>query len=388
MISIRSQYFSRLLLLCSLLVCGAVTFGARSAVAQQAPPSLYGTPPAQTASQAAPQAAPQAATPSSPPDAPLAPTADAAEQLKAATVLIGKGRFDEALQQLDKMAAETPEPAGVERLRGTVLYHQEKFGAADIAFAKALQQDPGDHTAIQMRGMILFRTGRPGDAIPYLEKANTWLPEENSDANYVLGLAYTQTKKYDEARKAFAALYGFPPESASAYLLSARLLLRNEFLPVAQEDARKALELDPKIPLAHQVLGEIALAQGENEMAQAEFERERTSNPMYPGVYDRLGDTYFRLGKLDEAQRALNRAILLDPYSTGPLMLLGKVLMKRGDASMAVNFLRKAEGMDPGSYQIHTLLGQAYRSMGRKDDAAAEFNESERLQNGTPGGKK
>jgi len=55
---------------------------------------------------------------------------------------------------------------------------------------------------------------------------------------------------------------------------------------------------------------------------------------------------------------------------------------------MAVNFLRKAEGMDPGSYQIHTLLGQAYRSMGRKDDAAAEFNESERLQNGTPGGKK
>jgi Flp pilus assembly protein TadD len=69
-------------------------------------------------------------------------------------------------------------------------------------------------------------------------------------------------------------------------------------------------------------------------------------------------------------------------------MLLGKVLMKRGDASMAVNFLRKAEGMDPGSYQIHTLLGQAYRSMGRKDDAAAEFNESERLQNGTPGGKK
>jgi predicted Zn-dependent protease len=276
----------------------------------------------------------------------------------------------------------------VERLRGTVFYHQEKFTDADIAFAKALQQDPEDHEATQMRGMILFRTGRPGEAIPYLQKANAWLPSENSSANYVLGLAYLQTKKYDEARQAFAALYGFPPESASSYLLSARLLLRNEFLPIAENDARKALELDPKIPLAHQALGEIALAQGQNEMAAAEFERERAANPLFAGVYDRLGDTYLRLGKLDDAQQALNRAILLDPYSTGPLILLGKALLKRGDSSMAVNFLKKAEGMDPGSYQIHTLLGQAYRSMGLKTESAAEFAESERLQNGTTTGSK
>jgi predicted Zn-dependent protease len=303
--------------------------------------------------------------------------------MKEIVQLMGKGKYDDALVQLDKLAALTPEPAGVELLRGTALYHQEKFVQADIAFAKALQQDPGDHEATQMRGMILFRTGRPSEAIPYLVKANTWLAGENSDANYVLALAYIQTKKYDEARRSLAAVYGFPPESASSYLLSARFLLRNEFLQIATDDARKALELQPTIPLAHQALGEIALAQGANEQAEAEFQSERLSNPLYPGVYDRLGDTYLRLGKLDEAQKSLNRAILLDPYSTGPLILLGKVLLKRGDSNMAVSFLRKAEGMDPGSYQIHTLLGQAYRSMGLRTESAAEFAESERLQNGT-----
>jgi len=340
------------------------------------------------ASAGAQTTAPAAATaPAAPlqaaPDAPVAPSEDVAAQLKDITQLMGKGKYDAALGQLDKLAAQTPEPAGVERLRGTALYHQEKFVDADIAFARALKQDPEDHEATQMRGMILFRTGRPGEAIPYLQKANTWLAAENSDANYVLGLAYLQTQKYDDARKAFATLFGFPPESASSYLLSARLLLRNEFLPIAQEDAQKALELDPKIPLAHEVLGEIALAQGANEQAESEFQRERVSNPMYPVVYDRLGDTYLRLGKLDEAQRSLNRAILLDPFSTGPLILLGKVLLKRGDSNMAVSFLRKAEGMDPRNYQIHTLLGQAYRGMGMKTESAAEFGESERLQNGT-----
>jgi predicted Zn-dependent protease len=318
-------------------------------------------------------------------DAPIAQEAALSQSLKEITQLIGNAQYDEALQKLDKLAAQAPEPAGVERLRGSVLYEQEKLSAADVAFAKALQQDPSDHVAIQMRGLILFRTGRSAEAVPYLQNANTWLPEINADANYVLGLAYIQTHKYDDARKAFAAVYGFPPDSAASYLLSSRLLLRNEYLPIAQADARKALEIDAKVPLAHQALGEIALAQGHNEEAQVEFEQERASNPLYPGVYDRLGDTYLRLGKLDDAQRALNRAILLDPYSTGPLILLGKVLLKRGDANMASSFLRKAEGMDPRNYQTRMLLGQAYRSMGRKEDATREFNEAERLQTGPSG---
>lgn len=294
--------------------------------------------------------------------------------------LINQAKYDEALRALDGLAAQSPEPAGVERLRGTALYLQDKFGPADAAFAKALQQDPNDHESTQMRGMVLFRTGQPEAAIPYLLKANTWLADQNADANYVLGIAYVQTKRYDDARKSFAQMFNFPPESAPSYLLSARLLLRNEFLPVSKDYAHKALQLDPKIPLAHEVLGEIALAEGDADGAIAELLKERDANPLYPAIYDRLGDAYLRLGKLDESQKALNQAILLDPYTTGPLMLMGKLLLKRGDSNLAASFLRRAEDMDPSNYQTHNLLGQAYRSMGRKADALKEFQAAEHVQ--------
>jgi tetratricopeptide (TPR) repeat protein len=81
-----------------------------------------------------------------------------------------------------------------------------------------------------MRGITLYRLGRPEEAIPLLEKSGTeQAAGANADPRYVLGLCYSDAKRYDDARRAFAAQFGFAPESAEAYLVTARLLLRREF---------------------------------------------------------------------------------------------------------------------------------------------------------------
>ena len=41
--------------------------------------------------------------------------------------LAGKGRLDQAMSQLDKLATQLPEPAGVERLRGIIFYQREQL---------------------------------------------------------------------------------------------------------------------------------------------------------------------------------------------------------------------------------------------------------------------
>ncbi len=84
----------------------------------------------------------------------------------------------------------------------------------------------------------------------------------------------------------------FRPDSASAYLLAARMLLRREYPAGREGVSQKALELDPQIPLAHMLLGEIALAGQNLDVAIAELEKERARNPLYGGLYDRLGDAY------------------------------------------------------------------------------------------------
>jgi predicted Zn-dependent protease len=294
--------------------------------------------------------------------------------------LIDSSHFTQALQQLDVLAGQKPEPPGVERMRGMVYYQQGNMVAAQTAFAEAASRDPRDREAALMQGVALFRMGKPAQAIPLLEQSHTSIAATNVDSNYVLGLCYLDTRRYDDARRSFAAEYGFPAEAPSAYLLAARLMLRREYLPIAEQSVRKAIALDPKLPLSHILLGEIELAEAKLPDAISDFEIERSLNPLYPGLYDRLGDAYIRAGEFDKAQHSLDRAVILDPNSTGPFILLGKVLLKQKDPAMATMYLQRAVHMDPGNYIAHTLLGQAYRAVGRAEDASREFQTAEKIQ--------
>jgi predicted Zn-dependent protease len=308
------------------------------------------------------------------------PKTDAAT-LQGLRRLIDTGHADQALTQIQELrTTKKPVPAGLSRQEGLAFYAEGKLKEADVAFAAALTEDGSDVESSQMRGLTLFRLGRPADAIPLLESSRGKDGTGKADPNYVLALCYIDTRRYDDARGAFAAQFGFAPNGASAYLLAARMLLRREYLPIAQSYAEKALELQPGLPLAHALLGEIALAGNHLDEAIAHFEKERAANPLEPSIYDRLGDAYNRAAKYDEAQRSLQKAVLLEPNATGPYILLGKTMLKRGDAVAAATYLEHAAQMDPGNYITHSLLGQAYRVMGRREDASRESETAQRLQ--------
>jgi predicted Zn-dependent protease len=312
------------------------------------------------------------------PDAPGEPVAKVSE-IRA---LIDGGQAGPALQQLDKLKASSPNLPGLDRLRGIALYSENRFAEADAAFVSAIKLNPHDEEAIQMRGLALFRSGKPGEAIPLLETAHDWNAETKTDPSYVLALCYIDARRFDDARHAFAAQYGFPPDSAAAYLLAARMLLRREYVPVAKEFATKAVELDPALPLTHVLLGEIALAGEHVQEAIAEFEKERKRNPLEASSYDRLGDAYTRAGDYTKAQQVLQQAILLEPSSTGPYILLGKTLLKRQDAANAAMYLERAAKMDPSNSMTHNLLGQAYRQLGRADEAKQQSEIAQRIRSG------
>src|SRR5580704_17448259 len=345
------------------------------ALAVVSPPPLRAQNPAQPA--------PVTQTPDAPKTSAGTTPTGSSPNLSQLRLMIDRGHTADALKQLDILAAREPIPAGINRLRGLALYSQNQFVEADAAFASALKQDPHDGESEQMRGLTLFRLGRPAEAIPLLESAHDWTSQTRVDPSYVLALCYLDTRNYDNARRAFASQYGFPPDSAAAYLLTARMLLRREYLPVAKQFATKALELDPQLPLAHALLGEIALAGEHLDEAIAEFEKERLRNPLNGAIYDRLGDAYTRAGDYTKAQQSLQRALLLEPNSTGPYILLGKVLLKKQDPVNAVMYLERAETMDPGNSMTHSLLGQAYRTLGRTDDASRETLKAQQLQAAT-----
>jgi tetratricopeptide (TPR) repeat protein len=311
---------------------------------------------------------------------PSTPSASIDDAFAIPRRLMQQGKNAEAVAQLQQMAAANPGMKGLAHELGIAYYKGGEYLKAIDAFKKATQEDPEDKEAIQLLGLSNYLSGRPADAIPLLERVQGWYPRANVDASYILGVCYIQTKDYPLARKAFARMFEVAPDSAAAYLFTARVLLRQEFDPVAEEYAQRAITLDPKLPMAHFFLGELHLYKSRIPEAVADFQTELALNPGHAATYYKLADAYSRIQKYDEAERLLQRSIWLDATSTGPYILMGKVLEKKGEAELAVRALQHALSMDPNNSVAHHLLGQAYQDMGKPEDAERERKLAQQLQ--------
>jgi tetratricopeptide (TPR) repeat protein len=294
--------------------------------------------------------------------------------------LTEQGKFDEALASLNEISKSNPAAKNLAHEFGVVYYRKGDYLNAVTSLQRAIAENPNDAEATQLTGLALYLSQKPAEAIPYLEKVQSWFPSANVDAAYILGVAYIQTKNYANARAAFAKMFQVPPDSAAAYLFTARLLLRYDFGPIAEEYGKKAVELDPKLPLAHQLLGELYLYQSKIPEASAQLQQELAINPCNPVAYYKLADAYSRIQKFDEAEKLLQRSIWLDSTSTGPYILMGKVLAKKGETELAVRSLQRALAMDPTNPVAHHLLGQAYRDLGRSEDAERELKLAAQLE--------
>ena len=251
----------------------------------------------------------------------------------AAQLLLQQGKYEEAVARLSDLAAKSPGLKGLSHELGTAYYKKGDYIKAIESFKQALAEDPQDKEAIQLLGLSYYLSGRPSEAIPLLEKVQAWYPRANVDATYILGLCYIQAKEYPQARTAFARMFAVPPDSAASYLFTARMLLRQEFDPIAEEYAEKAIALDPRLPLAHFFLGELHLYKSRIPEAISDFQQELALNPGHAPTYYKLADAYSRIQKFDDAERLLQRSIWLDATSTGPYILMGKVLQKKGRAN-------------------------------------------------------
>jgi tetratricopeptide (TPR) repeat protein len=327
------------------------------------------------AQQAAPVEVPSPRAAPSPAGVPVAFT--------EARKLIEQGKIDDAIAGLQSLEEHDPSTKGLALELGTAYYKKSDFVKAIASLKKAVAADPGNGEATQLLGLSYYLGGHPGDAIPLLEKVQGWYPRANVDAAYILGISYIQTKDYPQARKAFAKMFDVPPDSAASYLFTARMLFRQDYDPVAEEYAQKAAALDPKLPLAHFLLGELYIYKSRIPEAVAEFQKELAINPGHAATYYKLADAYSRIQKYEDAERLLQRSIWLDPTSTGPYILMGKVLEKKGEFGLAVRSLQRAASMDPNNPTTHHLLGQAYRDMGKKEEAEAELKLAEELQKDT-----
>jgi len=255
-------------------------------------------------------------------------------------------------------------------------YKQHQFPEAVAHFTEALKTEkPGSfeyEESVLLLGQTLFLQSNFKDAIPWLEKA-TASKSATPESAYMLGNACIFTQQPERAVKAFAQLFKVAPDSAAAHLTTARMLLRNDVDGEAANQAKKALEIDPRIPEAHFLIGEVAILHADIDLAIDELTKEIAINPAYAMAHYRLGDAYSRREQWNEAMAPLERSVWLNPNYSGPYILLGKVYLKRKELPNAEGVLRHALRLDPQNQSAHYLLGQTLMQEGKTEEAKKEM---------------
>jgi len=293
---------------------------------------------------------------------------------------LDNGQVDEALAELKKLQTIDPNTPGLSRAIGVASFRKGDFAAVAAALKPAVEKDPADKEAVQLLGLSYYYLGHTQDAIPLLERVHQWFPAANVDASYVLGISYLRVNDYDKARKSFAEMYDVASDSAASHLILARMLLREGYDPIAEQELLRANQLDPKLPGVHLFLGELYTYKSQIDKAIEEIKAELAIDPLNAEALYKLADAYSRAQNWDDAQRYLQRSIWIDSTSTGPYVLMAKVLLKKNEPALGARAAQKAIAMDPNNYYAHFLLGQALLKLGKTEEANSEVKISQALQ--------
>jgi tetratricopeptide (TPR) repeat protein len=296
--------------------------------------------------------------------------------------LLEAGKTDAAIELLTN-ASKTSNKPEISYLLG-LAYHQRRdyLHAIDhlSATIKAMPETDRDYRqAIQLLGISHYLLGHHREAIPYLEKASQLIPD-SAEITYALGTCYIQTRNPEKAREAFARMFKVPQSSAAAYLINAQMLVRQQFEELAEQELKRALELDPRLPQVNFLLGEMAIFHAEIDRGIALLQKEIEINPAFALAYYWLGEAYSRQLKWDEAIAPLQKSIWLNPYFSGPYIVLGKVYLKKEELPNAESMLRRATQMDPNNFSAHHLLAQILQRANRPEEAKREFETAEKLR--------
>jgi len=126
--------------------------------------------------------------------------------------LIKQGKTEEAVAVLDPLAQKKPSLPGVETLLGRAYFTSKTYQQAIHHLQLAIEQAPEDWESIQLLALSYYALGRCQETVPLLEKVSPHLPQGQADAPYILGVCYARAGQSENARRAFAQMFGVAPD--------------------------------------------------------------------------------------------------------------------------------------------------------------------------------
>jgi len=169
-----------------------------------------------------------------------------------------------------------------------------------------------------------------------------------TSAMIIIGLGYTAFVHSNAMRDPFSywanAVAG-SPHSAVAHINLGDKYYNARRLDLAEQEFRKAIELDPSQPIAHNNLGRIFAVRRMFKKAEEEFRKELEINPNSPEALYNLGTLNYDLGRPDRAVEYWTKVIQIDPYNINANRFLAVYYYRKGMLQEAQRYIQTLNEM-------------------------------------------
>ena len=330
-----------------------------------------------------------------------------------------KGRADEAVKTMQKVAGQVPGPES----QAALARIQEKAGLFDEAAAsaaKAVEMSSGAAPEVRAAALATLAAldlsrGSTADALKHAQEAAQLLP--NGTTLAVLARAQARAQQGADAVASAEKAIQADANSAAAHAAHAEAMRAAGRAADAEAAARKALALDPKSSAGNVQLAWALLAQG--KAAEAETVARKASetdarsgeafavlgsailagdakkwgdaiaqaqqgaflNPRNPVVQVEVGRIFEAGGNLDQAASSYRKALEADPTYVPALLALAQAQVRNGKTDEALVSVQNLVRQHPQSAEAQLLLGNLFL---RKGDWAGAAVALEKAAAGLP----
>lgn len=301
--------------------------------------------------------------------------ADRQTALQAHTVLasmyLDRGRYEDAVRELDEDLRIEPTRAAFHRLKGLALRALGKPRDAAAAFRSAWQNAPDDpqnayHLLVAGLGQPTPREiERARDVLGAVERALVRGERERADALFL------NLRPIDD--EAAGGIAFAPAAYAPAFALLLNGQLEEGLAALRQAAAADPLVADAALRSEPAARGIAALKEGQVSQALAQLEAALTLAPRSVQARRLLGTAYWVSGDVTQSLDQLRNAVRLDPLDERSWLALARVLDDLGEWTEAADELRKAVGALPASGQLRWQLATISGKRQRTDEADLEL---------------
>lgn len=259
--------------------------------------------------------------------------------------LIDRGEYSTAQQHVDFLLMKEPNNSRFWQQAGLIAVHTSRNEAAENYFRQAIDRNPNDPTFHTNLGQLHAQQGKWEEAIACFEQALqldsrfhearrrliaacanrgdldlacelseelcNYLPDD-AGAHLLRAKVYIQAEKNSDAVEALRSCIDVQADNAEAYYELGNLMRRERNTAEAIRCFKRAVEIDPRLALAHNNLGGLLVAESPRQAA-FHFEAATLIEPRYIEARYNWAISLMQLGQFDRAVQELSVVLQQQP---------------------------------------------------------------------------